>query len=54
MFGYQVPNNLEQAKKFDKMAGNSKWLDSNKLEHAQLREYVTFIDKGKYDESKIS
>ena len=53
MFGYQVPKTLKQAKKFDALAGNHKWEDSNELEHEQLRDYETFIDQGIFNESKI-
>ena len=53
MFGNKIPNHLKQAKEFDKFAGNRKWMDSNKLEHDQLRDYDTFIDKGVFSKSKI-
>ena len=52
MLGYQIPMSLKQAKEFDRLAGNHEWEESNKIEHQQLREYETFIDKGKFSESK--
>ena len=53
MYEYQALKSLEQAKEFDRLAGNHKWEKSNELEHEQLREYKTFIDQGKFSESKI-
>ena len=53
MFGYQIPQSLKQAREFDRLAGNHKWEKSDELEHEHLREYETFIDKGKFSETKI-
>ena len=53
MFGYRIPTTVKQAKEFDKFAGNTRWMDSNKLEHDQLQEYNTFIDKGVFSKTKI-
>ena len=53
MFGYRIPTTVKQAKEFDKFAGNTRWMDSNKLEHNQLQEYNTFIDKGVFSKAKI-
>jgi hypothetical protein len=52
-YSYQLPNNHEHALELDRLAGNTKWVDTNDLEHKQLLEYKVFIDKGKFIESNI-
>ena len=46
MYGHQVPRNHQQAVELDLANGNTKWQDSEKLEHDQLWEYNTFDDRG--------
>ena len=47
MYGHQVPRNHQQAVELDLANGNTKWQDSEKLEHGdQLWEYNTFDDRG--------
>ena len=48
-----MPKSYKDAKQLDKKNGNTKWMDSNKLEHKQLKEYDVFIDKGKFKGCKI-
>ena len=45
-YGFEVPKNFKDAQKLDKKNGNTKWMDSNQLEHEQLADYDVFIDKG--------
>ncbi|MEE4662268.1 MAG: reverse transcriptase domain-containing protein, partial [Halieaceae bacterium] len=45
-FGYQIPNNYDEAMELDKQNGNSKWKESVALELGQIDEYKTFIDQG--------
>lgn len=47
MYGFQVPRNHAQAMELDAANGNTKWLDAEKIELAQIDEYDSFIDKGK-------
>ena len=44
-YGFEVPKNFKYAEKLDKKNENTKWMDSNKLEHKQLDDYGVFIDK---------
>ena len=44
-YGFKVPRNFNEAEKLDRKKGNTKWMDSNKLEHEQLDNYDVFIDK---------
>ena len=46
-FGIEVPRNHDHTMELDRMNGNTKWLDAEKLELSQIHEYNTFIDKGK-------
>ena len=43
----KIPSNYEEAVKWDKSNGNTKWQDAVKLELQQIDEYNTFEDKGK-------
>ena len=52
-YRFKVPKNFKHAEKLDKKNGNTKWMDSNKLEHKQLDDYDVFIDKGKFAGCKI-
>ena len=52
-YGFEVPKNFEDAKKLDRKNGNTKWQDSNILEHEQLAEYDVFIDRGLFRGCKI-
>ena len=52
-YGFEVPKNYKYVEKLDKKNGNTKWVDSNKLKHAQLDDYDVFIDKGKFAGCKI-
>ena len=52
-YGFKVPKNFKHTEKLDKKNCNSKWMDSNKLEHKQLEEYDVFIDKGKFAGCRI-
>ena len=45
-YGYEVPCNHDDAMRLDAMHKNSKWLDAEALELAQLDEYHTFKDIG--------
>ncbi len=47
MYGFQVPRNHDQAMELDRANGNSRWLDAERIELAQVDEYDTFLDKGK-------
>ena len=40
--------NYEDAERLDRKNGNDNWKDANKLEHAQLKEYKVFTDKGRF------
>ena len=44
-YGYEVPRNHDDAMRLDAMNKNTKWLDAESLELAQLDEYNTFEDK---------
>ncbi len=46
MYGFEVPQNYEDAIRLDKLNGNDKWQSATKLEMDQLHEYDTFHDKG--------
>ena len=46
MFGVKIPRDAEEALKFDKENGNTKWQDSMALETSQLLDYKTFFDLG--------
>ena len=46
MFGYQVPRDKWEARKLDKLNGNTKWQDAEKKELEQLNDYSTFRDTG--------
>jgi len=46
-FGVEVPRNHDHAMELDRINGNTKWLDAEKLELSQVHEYNTFVDKGK-------
>ena len=52
-FGYEVPQNIAHAKQLDEAVRNNKWAIANQLEQDQLREYLAFIDRVKYNASKI-
>ena len=52
-YGFEVPKNYKHAEKLDKKNGNTKWMDSNKLEHKQLDDYDIFIDKYKFAGCRI-
>ena len=52
MFGYKVPRNHQEAVQIDAQNGNTKWVDAEKLELAQLDEYETFNDCGKANYGK--
>ena len=45
--GFQVPRNHQEAPLIDEIEGNSKWIDSERLETQQLHEYETFKNLGK-------
>ena len=45
-FGVLVPRDHTHAMELDQQNGDTKWHDAEKLEHSQLQEYDTFIDKG--------
>ena len=53
-YGFEVPKSYNNAKWLDKKNGNTRYIDSNKLEHKQLEEYDVFIDKGKFKGCKIT
>jgi len=46
MYGFQVPRNHDQAMEIDRQNGNTKWLDSERIELAQIDEYEAFKDMG--------
>lgn len=37
-YGYKIPKNFNNVQRLDKEKGNAKWVDSNSLEHEQLKE----------------
>ena len=45
-YGFQVPRNHQEALLIDEREGNSKWIDSERLEIQQLHEYDTFKNLG--------
>jgi hypothetical protein len=47
-FGVQVPRNHAEAMEFDAANGNTKWRDAELVELAQIDEYDTFEDVGKF------
>ena len=53
-YGYEAPKNYKDAQRLDEKNKNTKWMDSNKLEHKQLAEYDLFIDKGPFAGCMIS
>ena len=44
--GHKVPRNHQQAMELDRINGNTKWADAERLEKDQLFEYETFDDRG--------
>jgi hypothetical protein len=44
-YGYSIPHNYKEAIEFDRRNGNTKWQDTNVLEHGQLFEYEVFLTK---------
>ena len=52
-YGFQVPKNYGEACRFDEPNGNDKWTFATTLEMTQLKEYEVFIDRGKFQTSKI-
>ena len=52
-YGFQVPQNYEEACRFDERNGNDKWTEATKLEMGQMKEYDVFIDKGEFNPGKI-
>ena len=47
-YGFEIPKNYKDAEQLDIKNNNHDWIDTNKLEHKQLREYEVFTDKGKF------
>ena len=52
-YDYEVPCNYKHTLELDKKNGNTKWFNTNVLEHKKLNEYEVFIEKGKYTILKI-
>ena len=52
-YGFEVPKNYKNAERLDIKNGNDDWMDANKLEHEQLKDYGVFTDKGKFAGCKI-
>ena len=52
-YGLDIPRNFKDTEKLDKKNGNTKSMDSDKLEHKQLDNYDLFIDKGKFAGCRI-
>ena len=52
-YGFEVPRNYADAERLDRKNDNHDWMDANKLEHKQLREYEVFTDKGKFAGCRI-
>ena len=46
-YGFQVPRNHAEAVRIDKIHGNTKWIDAEKLEIKQLMDYESFKELGK-------
>ena len=46
-YGFQVPRNHAEAVRIDEKHGNTKWIDTKKLEIKQLMDYELFKDLGK-------
>ena len=47
-YGFEVPKNYKNTERFDRKNDNHDWMDANKLEYKQLREYNVFKNKGKF------
>ncbi|MCP4195287.1 MAG: hypothetical protein GY768_32200, partial [Planctomycetaceae bacterium] len=45
-FGFQIPNNFQEAVALDKANGNTKFQDATKVEMDQIKEYSVFRDHG--------
>ena len=48
-YGYEVPRDHAHAMELDRLAGNTKWRDSELIELGQIDEYGTFEDLGNGD-----
>ena len=52
-YGFEVPKNYKDAERLDRKNRNHDWMDADKVEHEQLREYNVFIDRGKFAGCRI-
>ena len=52
-YGFEIPNNYEDAERLNRENGNDDWKDADKLEHKQLREYDAFTDKRRFAGCRI-
>ena len=50
---FEVPKNNKDAERLDGKNRNHDWMDANKLEHEQLREYNIFTDKRRFAGCRI-
>ena len=50
---FEIPKNYKDAERLHRKNNNHDWMDANKLEHEQLREYNLFTDKVKFAACKI-
>ena len=53
-YGFEVPRDYDHVLQLDQQNGNMKWFDANVEEHKMLQEYDVFIDKGVYQNAKVT
>ena len=52
-YGFEIPKNYKNAEQLHRKNGNHDWIEANKLEHEQLKEYNVFTDKGRFAGCRI-
>ena len=52
-YGFEVPRNYAVAERLNIKNDNHYWMNANKLEHVQLKEYDVFTDKGRFAGCRI-
>ena len=52
-YGFEIPKNYKDAEQLDRKNDNHDWMDTNRLDHEQLREYDVFTDKGRFAGCRI-
>ena len=52
-FGHRVPNDYQEAMRFDMENNNERWKQATKLEMQQLMDYDSFKDAGIYGKDPL-